>query len=218
MSMVPEAHFDCLLIVSELDAPLNGVTRPELQRIAFLACLLSIYLNRPASEWGYKFANTGAGVAFSDHLSTAMESMLAIGNLTVDEAGRLKMTSRGRSILGSLLELQNLAPRVPCVTSASASMLAVPTTIMTDGLEQEPTTAASQLRDGPTMLLDEPHLHTLHAHFQALSSVHLPGNTDLLSPSVLWLTYMAAEKAESDVRRDVQTATAEVQFDVGAAS
>lgn len=218
MSMVPEAHFDCLLIVSELDAPLNGVTRPELQRIAFLACLLSIYLARPVSEWGYKFANTGAGVAFSDHLSTAIESMLAIGALTVDEVGRLKMTSRGRSNLGFLRAQQNLAPRVPCVTSAAASLLAVPTAVMTDGLEQEPTTAASQLRDGPTMLLDEPHLHTLYAYFQALASVHPPGKTDLLSPSVLWLTYMAAEKAEAEAKRDATAAAAKSPIDAEATS
>lgn len=216
--MVPEAHFDCLLIVSELDAPLNGVTRLELQRIAFLACLLSIYLARPVSEWGYRFANTGGGVAFSDHLSTAVESLLSIGALTVDEVGRLRMMSSGRSILERLRGLQNLAPRVPCVTSAAASLLAVPAAVMTDGLEQEPTTAASQLRDGPTMLLDEPHLHTLYAHFQTLSTVHPPGKTDLLSPSVLWLSYMAAEKAEAEARRDTQAGASEAHSDEEAAS
>lgn len=214
--MVPEAHFDCLLIVSELDAPLNGVTRLELQRIAFLACLLSIYLARPVSDWGYKFANTGDGVPFSDHLSSAVESMLASGALVVDEVGRLRKTPSGSSILARLRMLQSLAPRIPCVTSAAASLLAVPSAVMSDGIEQEPTTAASQLRDGPTMLLDEPHMHTLYAHFDALAAVHPPGQMDLLSPSVLWLSYMAAEKAEADAERDAQEAA--TQLDAEASS
>ena len=211
--MVPEAHFDCMLIVSELDAPLSGVTRLELQRIAFLACLLSIYLARPVSEWGYKFANTGDGLPFSDHLSSAVESMLAKGALVVDKVGRLRMTSSGRSILAVLEMLQSLAPRIPCLTSAAASLLAVPSAVMIDGVEQEPTTVASQLRDGPTMLLDEPHLQTLYAHFGALAKLYPPGQTDLLSPSVLWLSYMAAEKAEADVERDAEESATQPDAD-----
>ncbi len=215
MSMVPEAHFDCLLIVSELDAPLNGVTRLELQRIAFMACLLSIYLARPVAEWGYRFANTGAGVAFSDHLSSAMDAMLTRGALTVDEVGRLRMTSIGRTFLTQLRGLQCLTPRIHCVTSAAASVLAVPLVVMRDGLEQEPSTVASQLRSGPTMLLDEePHLHVLYAHFDVLAKLLPPGQTDLLSPSVLWLTYMAAEKAEADAKRDAEAAVAQADTEV----
>jgi hypothetical protein len=217
MSMVPEAHFDCLLILSELDAPLSGVTRLELQRIAFLACLLSIYTAQPVAEWGYKFANTGAGLPFSDHLSEAIESMLASSRLAVDDAGRLTVTAQGRAILERLGTLQNLVSRVPCVTSAAASLLAVPSAVMTDGLEQEPTTAASQLRDGPTMLLDEPHLLTLYGHFEALAKFHPPGSCDLLSPSVLWLSYMAAEKAADDAKRDAEQAAAQVELDGEAA-
>lgn len=214
--MVPEAHFDCLLIVSELDAPLKGVTRLELQRIAFLACLLSIYLARPVSDWGYKFANTGDGVPFSDHLSSAVSLMLDNGALASDDIGRLRLTQIGRGFLERLRTMQSLAPRIPCVTSAAASLLAVPSAVMSDGLEQEPTTVASQLRDGATMLLDEPHLHTLYLHFDALAKFHPPGQTDLLSPSVLWLSYMSAEKAEADAKRDAEATAA--QLDEEAAS
>lgn len=188
--MNPEAHFDCLLIASELDAPLGGVTRLELQRIAFLSCLLSIYTKQAVSDWGYRFANTGTGLPFSDHLVSATDYLIETGLLS-DTEGRLRPTELGVQMRQYLGGLQSMAPRVPCVSAAAASLLAVPGSVMAEGLQQEPTTVASKLRDSPTMLLDEPHLLTLHQHFAALAAVIPPGQKDLLSPSVLWLTYMA---------------------------
>ena len=99
-------------------------------------------------------------------------------------------------MIQQLCGLHTIAPRITCVSAAAASLLALPSSVVTQGLEQEPTTAASQIRDGATILLDEPHLHILHQHFSVLAQVIPPGNTDLLSPSVLWLTYMAHEKTE----------------------
>jgi hypothetical protein len=130
--------------------------------------------------------------------------MIDRGAATVDDVARLRLTQSGFLLLERLRTLENLAPRIPCVTSAAASLLAVPSAVMREGLEQEPTTLASQLRDGPTLLLDDLHLSTLYEHFSALATFHPPGQTDLLSPSVLWLTYMAAEKAESDARREAE--------------
>lgn len=89
-----------------------------------------------------------------------------------------------------------------CVTAAAASLLALPGSVIAKGLQQEPTTVASQLRDSPTMLLDEPHLQTLHAHFEALATVIPPGNIDLLSPSVLWLSYMAHVNGSDEGSQD----------------
>lgn len=188
--MNPEAHFDCLLIASELDRPLGGVTRLEMQRVAFLSCLLSIYTKQAASDWGYRFANTGTGLPFSGHLVSATDYLVATSLLS-EAQGRLRPTPRGSQMLAGLAALQLMAPRVPCINAAAASLLAVPGSVMAEGLQQEPTTVASRLRDSPTMLLDEPHLRTLHDHFAALAAVIPPGQHDLLSPSVLWLTYMA---------------------------
>lgn len=196
-SMIPEAHFDCLQIAGDLAVPLGGVTRLELQRIAFLACLLSIYTSQPVSDWGYKFANTGSGLPYSDHLATATEFLINTGAL-VEEAGRLLPSARGRELLRQLRSLHSMSARRPCVDAAAASLLAVPGSVMADGLQQEPTMRASELRSSPTMLLDEPHLQTLHDHFAALATVIPPGDTDLLSPSVLWLTYMAHESEAVD--------------------
>lgn len=196
MSMNPEAHFDCLQISATLDAPLGGVTRLDLQRVAFLSCLLSIYTGEPVADWGYKFANTGDGLPFSDQLIHATESLVAADAL-VDRDGRLKITPRGCALLNHLSALELLSPRRPCLDAATASLLAVPGSVMAEGLQQEPTIAASRLHDSASMLLDSPHIQTLHAHFEALAAVFPPGSSDLLSPSVLWLTYMAHANSQA---------------------
>lgn len=191
--MVPEAFFDCLQIAVELDEPLVGVSRMEFQRIAFLSCLLSIYQAKPVSDWGYRFANTGAGTPFSDQLNDAVGWLLNGGQL-LESNGRIRITESGRATLGTMLGLGSMVGRPACLNAACASMLAVPRATMTDGLDQEPTVAASHLRSGATMLLEEPHLQMLHDHFDTLAKVIPPNASDLFSPSVLWLSYMSETK------------------------
>lgn len=191
--MEPEAFFDTLRIADVLDEPLGGVSRMEIQRISFLSCLLSIYQAKPVSDWGYRFANTGAGTPFSDQLNEAVVHLLSQASLT-ESGGRLRITDSGRAMLAMLSNFDSMAERPPCLEAACASMLAVPRSTMSDGLDQEPTIAASHLRSGATMLLEEPHLSMLHEHFSVLAQVIPPSQGDLLSPSVLWLSYMAQNK------------------------
>ncbi len=199
--MEPEAFFDTLRIADVLDEPLGGVSRMEIQRISFLSCLLSIYQAKPVSDWGYRFANTGAGTPFSDQLNEAVGHLLSQASLA-ESGGRLRITDSGRATLSVLSNFASMAERPPCLEAACASMLAVPRSTMSDGLDQEPTIAASHLRSGATMLLEEPHLSMLHEHFSVLAQVIPPSQRDLLSPSVLWLSYMAQNKTSEQQTRE----------------
>ena len=197
--MAPEAFFDCLQIASELTTPLNGVTRMDFQRITYLSCLLSIYQAKPVADWGYKFANTGSGSPFSDQLSDAVSHLVAIGHLVEDDR-RLSITDTGKAMLAALDNFESNQGRDVCLEAACASMLAVPLSTMADGIEQEPTVFASHLRSGATMLLEEPHLQVLHDHFKVLSQVVSPSEGDLLTPSVLWLSYMSQTKVSEQAK------------------
>lgn len=191
--MVPEAIFDALRIAATLDEPLGGASRMEIQRISFLSCLLSIYQAKPVSDWGYRFANTGAGTPFSDQLNEAVGRLLGTAELE-ESNGRIRITDSGRRMHAMLANFDSIAGRPACLEAACASMLAVPRATMAEGLDQEPTIAASHLRSGATMLLEEPHLRMLHDHFSVLAEVIPPGQGDLFSPSVLWLSYMSQTK------------------------
>lgn len=199
--MVPEAVFDALNIVATLDKPLGGATRMEIQRISFLSCLLSIYQARPVSDWGYRFANTGAGAPFSDQLNEAVSRLLGTAELE-ESGGRIRITESGRKMHSMLANFDSLANRPACLEAAGASMLAVPRATMAEGLDQEPTVAASHLRSRATMLLEEPHLTMLHDHFRVLAEVIPPSQGDLFSPSVLWLSYMSQTKLSERTTND----------------
>jgi hypothetical protein len=197
--MAPEAFFDCLQIASKLTVPLNGVNRMDFQRITYLSCLLSIYQAKPVADWGYRFANTGSGTPYSDQLSDAVSHLLAAGHL-VEEDRRLSITAAGRVMLSNLENFESNKGRTTCLYAACASMLAVPLATLADGIEHEPTISASHLRTGATMLLEEPHLHLLHNHFNVLAQVISPSEGDLVSPSVLWLSYMSQTKVSERTR------------------
>lgn len=188
--MAPEAYFDCLQIASELDEPLGGVSRMDFQRITFLSCLLSIYQAKPVADWGYRFANTGSGTPFSDEINDAVTGLLNVGQL-IESDSRLRITESGQVMLQMMRGLDSIAGRAACLDAACASMLAVPRATMTEGLDQEPTVAASHLRSGATLLLEEPYVQMLYEHFDVLAKVIPPDPTDLFSPSVLWLAYMS---------------------------
>jgi len=191
--MVPEAFFDCLQIAAELNEPLGGISRMDFQRITFLSCLLSIYQAKPVEEWGYRFANTGAGTPFSDQLNDAVGRLLSVGQL-LESNDRISISETGRAMLEMMRGFDSNSGRSACLDAACASMLAVPRATMTDGLDQEPTVAASHLRSGATMLLEEPYVQMLYEHFDTLANVISPDPTDLFSPSVLWLSYMSETK------------------------
>lgn len=188
--MVPEAFFDCLQITSELGDSLGGVSRMDFQRLTYLSCLLSIYQAKPVADWGYKFANTGAGTPFSDEINDAV-AFLARTSQIVECDGRFMLTESGKRMLETLRGFSSNDGRFACLNAACSSMLAVPLATITQGLDQEPTVMASHQRAHSTMLLEEPHLQLLHEHFNVLSQVIEPNKADLFSPSVLWLSYVS---------------------------
>src|ERR1700730_11507 len=96
-----EAFYDCLSIVSQLEKPLSGVSRLDLQRLAFLACILSLYRGRPAADWGYRFARTQFGTPFSGEVSDGLEFLAAAGHIT-ERDGRYSLTASGAQLRSTL--------------------------------------------------------------------------------------------------------------------
>lgn len=190
--LVPEAVYDCLVAVNELGKPFDGVSRLEIQRFAFLACILSVYKKNPASEWGYQFARTPFGTPFSRHINDAYDFLVSAGKAVVNDKMRMSLTSAGEQLVGQIGSLQECRRRYPFLKSAATSFLVVPPGTLMRGLENEPTTSASETRASGAMLLDGPALTLLYDVFSGLTAV-FPNSEDLLTPSVAWLTYSANE-------------------------
>lgn len=186
----PESFFDCLSITAKLQSSLQGVSRLDMQRVGFLSCILALYDKQPVSEWGYQFANTDFGKPFSYQLNEATTFLHETGRLT-EQNGRFSLSEDGLGLTRQLENLNACRIRARYTDAACFSTLAVPQSTLTQGLDHEPTVASSQLRTTGAMLLDGPAVELLYEQFVGLSSVFRPDSADLISPSVLWLSYSA---------------------------
>lgn len=188
----PEAVFDSLVIVKALDETLRGVSRFELQKLTFLACILSLYRGLPASDWGYRFARTGYGTPFSAGVNSAVDFLLSAGHLA-EQGGRLSASESGRHLLEALSHLTTCVHRGEFLAAAAASALAVPPGVIAHGIEKEPSVVQSAIRVNGASLLEGAALDRLYEHFSILSQVLPPSAGGLIAPSVLWLTSLADE-------------------------
>lgn len=186
----PEAFYDTITIVRELAPSLGGVSRLEVQRAAYLSCLLALFKGRPLADWGYRFARTDFGTPFSAGINDAVEFLLGSGSLS-NEDGKFALTSRSLQLELILKRLHNLAERDIFLHAACGSALAVPASTFSEGLDNEPTVQSAFHRSSGGGLLEGPALHLLYEHFDGLTKVLDARNSDLLTPSVVWLSYIA---------------------------
>ncbi|ODU16080.1 MULTISPECIES: hypothetical protein [Variovorax] len=186
----PESFFDCLHTIAKLQRSLQGLSQLDIQRIGYLSCILALYDKKPVADWGYQFANTDLGKPFSYELSNAMKTLHASGRL-LEEDGRFQLSDDGQAMLRALDNLEASRARKRYLDAACFSMLAVPRSTLSQGLDREPTVASSQLRSNGAMLLDGPAITLLYDQLAGLATIAGPESTDLVSPSVLWLSYSA---------------------------
>jgi hypothetical protein len=213
----PEAYFDTLLITQSLQRFAGGLTRLHIQRLAFLACLLAVYRNRPMADWGYSFSSTEYGTPFSAALSEAWEELCGSGYLAIsmvldeslsrgepaqnahgDEAfgsiERAKLTPIGEHFCSALGNLRTMGERLPFLNAACDSSLAVASSTLHSGLANEPTSKSGRFHPNGAALLSGPAAGILYRQLAAITNVLQPADNDLFTPSVTWLRYSADER------------------------
>lgn len=192
MFQSPEAVYDCLAITKNLEEIFNGVTHQEIQRLSFLACIISLFAQRPTSEWGYTFSHTKYGTPFSSSLSFAMESLVSSGVLKVHE-DRHTLSEKGQATFRFMTSQSFHESRSPYIEAACGSAAALPPGTLARGLNNEPTVFANTLRDSGSRLLSGAAIQLLYEHFHGLKEALPDSASDLLSPAVLWLLYVSNE-------------------------
>lgn len=192
----PEAFFDTLTIVGELEDPFGGVTRLEVQRGSYLACLLALYEGRPLADWGHRFARTDFGTPFSAGVNDALETLANAGHLDED-GGRYRLGGTGRHLRKTLFEMSYLTSRRRYLDAACGSALLVPPATLSEGLDNEPTVRRTLQREKGGGLLEGPALALLYEQFTTLTKVFECNSDDLLAPSVVWLSFIADQPVSS---------------------
>jgi hypothetical protein len=186
----PEAFYDALLVLSELAPSLNGVSRLEVQRTAYLACLLALLRGRPLSEWGYRFARTEFGTPFAAGINDALEFLLSSGMVSY-QGGRFYLGPHSGRLEHFLGGLASFSGRNEFLEAACGSVLAVPPAVFSEGLDNEPTVQSALHRAQGGGLLEGPAMQLLYEHFRGLAATIDVQRSDLLTPSMIWLSYVA---------------------------
>ena len=184
----PEASFDVLYIVHLLGSPLDGVSQLQIQKLSFLACILSMYQGNPSAEWGYSFATTEFGRPICPEITDSLQFFTDSGLLLETDA-RYTTSYRGAPFLSMLMEQTTFVRRSEYLKASCDSALSVPAGTLNQGIDNEPTLVNTEIRARGDTLLAGPALQTLHEHFSGLREVLADRGADLLIPSIVWLSY-----------------------------
>lgn len=188
----PEAFYDAVNIIRRVAPELGGVSRFEVQRIAYLACLLGLYDGQPLTDWGYLFIRSDFGAPFSADLNDAMDWLAERSLMRVGDNGRFSERASSVDRLATLLS-SRLAPRMRLLVPACDSALFLPASTLAAGIDGEPTSRSAALQDGGRPLLNNSAQTLLYDQIQALREIVGNVADDLLSPSMLWMTYSARQ-------------------------
>lgn len=197
----PEAFFDAVTIIRRLGPDLDGVSRFEVQRVAYLACLLGLYDGKPLAEWGYGFIRSDFGAPFSADLNAVLDWLSA--RALTSSSGRFFVDDNAYDRLGPLLS-ERLQQRERWLTPACDSSLFLPASTLAAGIDGEPTSLSATLQGGGQPLLSNSAQSLLYDQIQALRAALGAIPDDLLTPSMVWMTY----SAKAPVSQSIGIATA----------
>jgi len=187
----PYACYDTLFVISRTQQVMGNAMAGEVHLLAYLACLLSMYRGRAASDWGYWFIRSPYGAPYSSDIDRAVESMQANGWIGgVDR--HLTLSSAGGLMLETLSQLGQNGPRKGPLDAACASILSVPMGIVRTAVSMEPELRNAEALSLDRTLLDEPEIPVpLHDQFEALRRALGIRVADLMVPAVVWLSYLS---------------------------
>jgi hypothetical protein len=185
----PYAAHDCLAIVIGLEKRLGATAPSEIHLFSYLSCLLSLYSGRPATDWEYMFAATARGMPYSYEVGEALGELVGDGYLTSVDS-EIRPTESAHRLLAELQSMTECSWRRPYIEGACNTALALPVGVIRNAVGEEPGLRTAAALETSQVLLQGPSVHALHDHFAALSKSVGVEVSDLMVPSVVWLTYL----------------------------
>jgi hypothetical protein len=194
----PDATFDCLFIAQSLQKQSASVSPQETYLFAYLACLLWIYDEKPATDWGYSFVGTDLGAPFSQDIDYATKELVERGYFRKAHE-RIQMTEFAEKALQDLMQLSLNHGRIKCLQAACATTAAFSVGMVSNALSNEPDLRRSQALRSSRFFLEKPAQSQLYLQFNTLRQALPHDNVDLRVPAVLWLTALYSSNAKAAV-------------------
>lgn len=191
MKCSPEAFNDAVAIIRRLGPEIEGVSRFEVQRVAYLACLLALYDGKPVADWGYTFIRSNFGAPFSADLNSALDWLAERSMMLISPNGRFNMRTDTARLSAFLSD--RLSSRARFLLPACDSALMLPASTIAEGIDAEPTSQSAALQESGGFLLNNSARSLLYEQIEALRLIVGAVPEDLLTPSMLWMTYSARQ-------------------------
>jgi len=178
-----------------------GVRPHEVQALAYLSCVLSVFDGKRVSEWGYNFLATPAGMPYAEAVDSAINDLVAAGVLEA-ESGSLRLSLHGTEMRSKLVQHQSFEARKRYVDAAASTTLALALPRTTGAIALEPQLKAALSGVRRRRLLDSAGLIELDPYLKGLRSIDEIGVNDLFASAVVLLKYLLAE-SEAETTIDV---------------
>jgi hypothetical protein len=187
MRLNPEATFDCLFMASRLQSQRIGLASQEIHLLAYLACLLWLYRQRPVTDWGYEFVGTELGAPFSREIDMTLKELLERGYLR-QIRGRFCASEYTEHSLQYLSGLTINHERTECLQAACSCTTVFSIGMVSNALANEPELGRSKATPLSRLLLEDAAQSQLYVQFKALRNVLEQRSNDLRLPAVVWLS------------------------------
>ena len=186
------ALFDVLYLGQNLETKINDFSINEIQILAYLGCLLSIYEGNNSSDWGYFFSKNSSGYPYSSELNNAMakltsKNMIKQNSVTdeyfnTDKAGNDFVNKMSNQLSIYSNRKRYLDASLNCITLA-------PFGVVRTALLNEPVLTSAK-RKTSVLLLEESDYATnlLFEQFQELRTEINNEYESLLIPAFTWLS------------------------------
>lgn len=203
------AFYDTLFISNKLSKKYGDAAISEAHLLAYLACLLSLYDGRPASEWDYLFVVGNAHAPYAREVEESIETLVENGFAaisTTDHEDYIQITESGISELDILSQFGNISWRLPYLNGACETLLLMPLSSVKTAIRNEPTMLSLAVHSTTIKAdqLDIPHkkrrqslvdessasINVLYDQFDSLRKALGDKHLDMLIPAITWLQFM----------------------------
>lgn len=185
-----KAYFDSLAIVLKLSGEVGSVAISEVHLFAYLACLLSLYRQRPVSGWEYDFIVNQVSQPYSADVQTCMQRHLMTGSVVLVD-GYYEITEPGREEYDMLRELQMYQDRMQFIDGACSSVLALPISTIRKAIVHDPEIKSAAKITQTRKLLEEAGVQKFYEQFSELSEAIDVNVDDLMLPAVVWISFLS---------------------------
>lgn len=195
--MNPEANFDILYVISDLELQYDGLLEQEIQNLLYLASLLSLFDGNPHSMWGYSFISVSS-LPFSPEIPKQLDIMLRKGFILY-ELDKYKLEPKGRDLLLKIAKFSYVNLRKKYLESCTDAMLTIPLPLFSNSLSKESLLEDMKKHPRRELLGDGIANNLLYKDFESLKKVLGQAVDDLWIVSTLWIKYLNDKKSKGDI-------------------